>query len=100
MSKATQAMYDALKQVREVGETWVTWNGERLRLGPVTDVYWGSVFEAVIKARRRGGISVATVDAYKDSGTRVRLDDGRFYRAGWDAVLAVILERHPRGTTP
>ena len=94
---APQHVYDAIKKAREEGEAWVTWNGERLRLVPVSDDY-GSHFTAIVKSRRaHGSIALAEVDAYKDVGSRVRIYEGDSSRmASWEQVLVVVAERHER----
>ena len=93
-----QHVYDAIKLARETGEAWVTWNGERLRLVPldIDAAQQAMHFEAIVKARKRGGIELTWVDAYKDVGSRLRNATRRF---GWDQVLVVVAERHPRETS-
>lgn len=93
-----QHVYDAIKKAREVGEAWVTWNGERLRLVPPDIDKWlgQGYFEAIVKRARRvpGGLRIEALNAYKDGETRPRSHfTGR--QLGWSDICAVIVERHP-----
>jgi len=97
---APQHVYDAIKRVREEGEAWVTWNGQRLRLVPVGD--YDIQFTGIIRSgRAHGGIALAWVDGYKE-GLRVYEGGngeplmGRSRRVQWDQVLVRVEERHPR----
>ena len=128
-----QHVYDAIKKAREDGTAWVTWFGERLKIArveftggiphlpegltvpsvgyghmdPKNDLNWW-IGEALVKARRRGGIAQAECNAYKDCGGRIRIyewsnEGGEAGRSrgvvrmiGWRDILAVIVERHAR----
>jgi len=115
-----QHVYEALKRAREEGEAWVTWTGLRMRLVPLStmedhrgievpaaegDRLNMTIFHAIVKSRRPGGIAFAWVDAYKDVGDRIRIWEGGEYSqqgegptrmGGWDQVLAVVTEHHKR----
>lgn len=120
---APQHVYDAIKQVRETGTAWVTWNGERLRLRPVVEADTGyrpgdepqpeglestkspivgwcpGPYSAFIKSRSPGGIALAQVWWHEG---RLHLEEGdgrkrRFRRGNDNIVLAIVAERHPRG---
>lgn len=131
-----QPVYDAIKKAREEGTAWVTWFGERLKIARVEfddgglhlpgeltapNVGYGCmeqrntldwwIGEALVKARRPGGIAQAECNTYKDCGGRTRITEwgnkgggkgrsrGVTRMIGWGDVLAVIVERHPRTET-
>jgi len=126
---APQHVYDALKRMREEGEAWVTWKGERLHLRPfvpgeddewrpvdtsrppgilsdgfsVGDKrYWFPAYHAIVKARVPGGIALAHIWWHEDRLHLKGLEGERvpFRRANDDVVLAIITERHPRRKEP
>jgi hypothetical protein len=119
-----QHVYDAIKKVKDEGEAWVTWDGERLRL---TRVEWRdegcfdipylpepfkargvageqqdldySWFDAIVRTKRRGDVAQAECCTYKDCGSRIQVimkGQKRRRLVGWNDILAVIVERHPK----
>jgi hypothetical protein len=97
---APQNVYDAIKRVREEGEAWVTWHGERLRLEPVPEN--NDQFTGIVRSpRSHGGIALAWVDGYKDGlrvyeGGKGQPGLGFPRRAQWKDILVIVAERHPR----
>ena len=79
----------ACKRAARGCPTWVTWRGERLRLGPIP-VTWHSGMTIVYV--RSGRFHVAEIGLRKDC--LPLLDDG--YRVQLRQVRALVLERHPR----
>ena len=89
---ARQALRDALKTLRETGEAWVTWNGERFRLAPPDTPGEGDHWPGLV---RRGNLVEVWELVGKDAGGRARCGI-MGWRANPSRVLARIVERHPR----
>jgi hypothetical protein len=89
-------IYEAIQRVRLGEVVWVTFEGERLELGPPTTADWSGVRRFLCRWRCSGGVALA--DGWtKDAGDRVRLvHGGRVRVAPWRDVLAEVLESHPR----
>jgi hypothetical protein len=111
--KERQALYDAIKRIREEGEAWLTIDGRRLRaldprivlaaygeLGVIAPQYG----ECLVRSRcARFGIGLAEFSV-KDAWPRVRVDElgGRVCRrTAFAELLGIICESHPRlSSTP
>jgi hypothetical protein len=93
-----QALYDAVKLVRDTGEAWVTFRGERLKLTSPTEVLAAESSSAVPAIiRRRGGWGMELAYVWWHEGRlHCQGDDSGFRRGNDDLVLAVVAERHPR----
>lgn len=93
-----QPVYDAIKQAQETGEAWVTFKEERLHLVRFEKNKhdWGDpYFMALVRSKRKGGVAFEELGAYKDVGSRVKSHYSR-RRLGWDDILVLVTERHPR----
>lgn len=101
-----QAIYDAVKRVREEGEAWVTLDGVRLHLTKVdpSALGQGSFGECLVRSRRPPGVARAfftTKDAWprvkvQETTTRPSSSHTVIRTTGWDDVLALVAEEHGR----
>lgn len=102
--KERQALYDAIKRIRDEGESWLTIDGQRVRaIDPrlIETARAGRRYDGggdcLVRSRRaRFGVALASF-VTKDAWPRVRISEGRTHRhTSFADLLGVVVERHPR----
>ena len=94
----SQHVRDALRKMRETGEAWLTLEGQRHRIVPITDADRGgdewSGWEVICKTKAKG-LTVQMIVSRKNTAYRPKaLPIGCWL--GWKDVLARVVESHPR----